>query len=97
MRHLLIASFIAAHPVAASSAQEVEDEAHRLDRLRTQQLNRQAAAVVDRRDDRGAAREANDARRDYAAARAAYQRRMAEWRARVDACMNGVYEACDQR
>ncbi len=84
-------------PPAAVSAQAVEDEAHRLDRLRTEQLNRQAAAVVAKRNDAGAARDADDAQRDYAAARAAYQRRLAQWRARVDACVNGAYEACDRR
>lgn len=84
-------------PVGALSAQGVEDEAHRLDRLRTEQLNRRAAAAVARRDDPGAARDNADAQRDYAKARAAYQRRLAEWRARVDACNHGAYEACDQR
>jgi uncharacterized membrane protein YcjF (UPF0283 family) len=84
-------------PIATVSAQAVEDEAHRLDRLRTEQLNKQAAATIARRDDLGAARDSDDAQRDYAKARAAYQRRLADWRARVDACTNGVYEACDRR
>lgn len=82
-------------PVAVS-AQDI-DEAHRLDRLRTEQLNKQAAAAVARRDDVGAARDHDDAQRDYAKARAAYQRRLTEWRSRVDACVNGAYEACDRR
>jgi uncharacterized membrane protein YcjF (UPF0283 family) len=92
-----IAALALLMPLAAASAQAVEDEAHRLDRLRTEQLNRQAAAVVAKRDDAGAARNADDAQRDYAAARTAYQRRLAAWRARVDACVNGAYEACDRR
>ena len=96
MRHVLLAILASASPVAAN-AQAMEDEAHRLDRLRTEQLNRQAGAAVARRDDAGAARDHQAAERDYAAARAAYQRRLNQWRQRVDACVNGAYEACDRR
>lgn len=66
-----------------------EDEAHRLDRLRTEQLNRQAAKAVDRRDND------NDAnQRAYRAARSDYERRMAAWRRRVAACNDGDWSAC---
>ncbi|MDO6413078.1 hypothetical protein Q4F19_01660 [Sphingomonas sp. BIUV-7] len=95
MRHFLLLALFAL-PVAAQ-AQAAEDEPHRLDRLRTEQLNRNAAAVVAKRDDAGAARDADDAQRDYVRARAAYQRRLIDWRARVDACVNGAYDACDRR
>ena len=96
MRRFLCLPLLVAVPTALAS-QAVEDEAHRADRLRTEQLNRQAADIVARRDDPGAARDHDEAQRDYAAARAAYQRRLAAWRARVDACVNGIYEACDRR
>lgn len=96
MRRIFLAILLSAL-AAAASAQAMEDEAHRLDRLRTEQLNRQAAAAVARRDDVGAARDNAAAERDYAAAQAAYRRRLNQWRQRVDACVNGAYEACDRR
>jgi hypothetical protein len=77
---------------APALAQPVEDEAHRLDRLRTEALNRQAAGFVAKRNDRDA-----DTRADYDDARAAYQRRLARWRAQLDACVGGDYSACDRR
>lgn len=94
----LIALF-ALLPVAAS-AQAVEDEAHRLDRLRTEQLNKQALSATTKRDRRTGSDAHDDyanARADYDDARADYQRRLARWRAQVDACNRGIYEACDQR
>lgn len=91
MLRLLLVSLFASLPLAAL-AQPVEDEAHRLDRLRTEALNREAAGVVAKRNDRNA-----DARADYDDARAAYQRRLARWRAQVDACVAGEYAACDRR
>ena len=54
-----------------------EDAAHRADRIRTEQLNRAAAATVGARDRSFAARAA-EARR----ARADYDRQMAAWRDR---------------
>jgi hypothetical protein len=85
--------FCAILPAAALSAQQpAEDEAHRQDRLRTEALNRQAAKAIARRD-----RGNDDARADYDAARADYQRRLARWHAQVDACTAGQYEACDRR
>jgi len=82
MKALLIALLVTAPALA-------EDEAHRLDRLRTEQLNRQAARVVDARDNR------NDAnQRAYRAARSDYERRMAAWRRQVAACNGGDWSAC---
>ena len=92
---------------SASMAQSGEDAEHRADRLRTQQLNRDAAAAVARRD-RGRAetplrsrsyagdRNAENQRR-YQAARAQYEEDMAEWRRRVEACRAGYYDACAYR
>ena len=91
MCRLLLVLLVVALPLAAP-AQSTEDEAHRLDRLRTEALNRQAAGAVARRNDRNA-----DARADYDEARAAYQRRLARWRAQVDACVTGDYATCDRR
>lgn len=68
-----------------------EDAAHRADRLRTEQLNRQAAEGVARRDRQNARiREGGDA------AMSRYQRQLAEWRRRVADCRAGIYSACDQ-
>ncbi|PTQ07763.1 hypothetical protein CLG96_16555 [Sphingomonas oleivorans] len=83
---LLIAIAPAAH------AQAIEDAEHRADRLRTQQLNRQAAIAVARRD-RGNGRR----RADHDAAQARYERAMAIWRRRVSACQAGDYDACDDQ
>lgn len=78
---------------SALSAQELpEDAEHRADRLRTEQLNRRAQVAADKRED------ANRAKLDrYARDRAAYQREMAEWRRRSEACVNGDYSVCDSR
>lgn len=97
MRNLALAVCLSAVPLGALSAQAPEDEAHRLDRLRTQALNRDAAAAVARRDDPGASREHDTALRDYADARARYQRRLADWRAQVAACQDGDWSACEPR
>lgn len=89
---------------SAATAQGAEDAEHRADRLRTQQLNRDAAAAVARRDGGRAAtalrswayaegRNAENQRR-YRAARAQYEEDMAEWRRRVEACRAGYYDAC---
>ncbi len=82
--------------LSASAAFAQEDAAHRADRLRVQQLNREAATRYEQRDRRY--RHANDpALADYAAARARYERDMALWRQRVAACRAGDYSACDHR
>ena len=61
-----------------------EDAAHRADRQRTEQLNRQAGAVVARRD------RANDKAQDrYQDAMADYREKMAQWRREVAACRAG--------
>lgn len=74
----------------ASFAQAEEDAEHRADRVRTEQLNRNAAAAVDRRNGNNSA--ALDRYRD---AQAAYQRAREQWRRRVAACEDGDYRACD--
>ena len=78
-----------AFAAAASAESQEEDDLHRADRLRTQQLNRQAAGAVSRRTMRN---DSGDA--DYLAARARYERDMAEWRRRVEACEAGYWQAC---
>ncbi|QJU59436.1 hypothetical protein HL653_18245 [Sphingomonas sp. AP4-R1] len=96
---LRLVALLALFPVAAS-AQAVEDEAHRLDRLRTEQLNKQALSATTKRDRHGsddARVDYDNARADYDDARADYQRRLARWRAQVDACNRSIYEACDRR
>jgi hypothetical protein len=75
---------------AASLAQPEEDAEHRADRLRTERLNRDAGAKVDRRN--GANAQAMDRYRD---AQAAYQRAREEWRRRLAACEDGDVRACD--
>ena len=75
--------------LAAGTPALAEDEAHRADRLRTQQLNRQAQAFVEARDRRPAASDPS-----YRAARARYARDMAAWRAQVEACEAGDVRAC---
>jgi len=77
---------------AASAPALAEDAAHRADRLRTEQLNRTAAAVVDRRMRRNA-----DGQASYRDAQADYARRMADWRGRVAACERGDRSACAGR
>jgi hypothetical protein len=81
---LSLSTLLAATPALA------EDAAHRADRLRTQQLNADAQAVVDQRN-RSNARK----RRTGAAAHERYQRELADWRRRVAACRSGDYPSCD--
>lgn len=81
----LIVLVLLAAPVSAE-----EDAAHRADRLRTEQLNRQAASVVARRDRQNAqVRKGGDDAMDR------YQRELAAWRRRVADCRAGDYSACD--
>ena len=75
--------------LATPALAQVEDEAHRLDRERTEQLNRNAARVVDARQDRS-----DSAQRAYRSARGDYERRMAAWRRQVAACNAGDWSAC---
>ena len=82
-------ALIALATASAASAQSGEDAAHRADRLRTQDLNRRAAAVVAHRDGRNA-----DAEDAYANARERYERRMEAWRRQVRACRAGDWDAC---
>jgi len=83
--------FVLAVAATASAAigQSGEDAAHRADRLRTEQLNRRAAASVAHRD-AGNARSKDD----YSAARARYERQMRAWRRQVSACSAGDWDAC---
>jgi hypothetical protein len=74
---------------AASAEPSNEDEAHRSDRLRTEQLNRQAAQTVTRRIQRN-----DNGDTEYRAARARYERQMAAWRRRVYDCEAGDWSAC---
>ena len=87
---LLLAFLLLAGP--AAQAQDGEDAEHRADRLRTEQLNLNAAAAAGRRGTVSARDEAA-----YAAARARYQRAVAEWRRRVAACEAGETSACADR
>ena len=73
----------------ALHAQPPEDEAHRLDRLRTEQLNREAGRAAGDRDDAAMARY-RDARADYEAA-------LRDWRRRVADCRAGDDRACMSR
>jgi len=72
-------------------AQAEEDAEHRADRLRTEQLNRDAGASVGRRNSANAA-----ALERYRNAQEDYQRARAEWRRRVAACEDGDWRACDR-
>lgn len=76
--------------LATPSVAQQEDAAHRADRLRTEQLNRSAAAVVARRDRQNA-----QVRRRGDDAMDRYQKELAAWRRRVAACNAGDYDACD--
>lgn len=73
------------------TAAKAEDAAHRADRLYTQDLNRRAKAASERRDVHVA-----EPAGSYAAARARYERQMADWRRQVAACRGGDYGACDR-
>lgn len=87
VRRLLLLLVLAAPSVASA-----EDAERRADRLRTQQLNERAHAVVAKRDRLNAGN--RDAYRD---ARKDYEREMAEWRRRVTDCRAGDWGACDKR
>ena len=89
-RHLFLLGLL----LPSIAQAQIEDAEHRADRLRTIQLNRQAAAVVQRRD-RGKFVRPDD-QKAYRAARKRYQRQMSEWRERVADCNAGYYEACDE-
>ncbi|WP_420139672.1 hypothetical protein [Sphingomonas sp.] len=89
MRTLLAAALALLSTTAFAQAED-EDAEHRADRLRTEQLNRNAADRVDSRNATNAA--AMDRYRD---AQAAYQRARERWRRRVEACQDGDYRACD--
>lgn len=85
----LLAAALALLPTT-SFAQAEEDAEHRADRIRTEQLNRNAADRVDNRN------AANAAALDrYHDAQAAYQRARERWRRQVEACQYGDYRACD--
>lgn len=73
----------------AAPAVAQEDAAHRADRERTEQLNRQVSNATARH-----ARANAQARDRYRAQRSAYQRSMAEWRKLFDACEAGDRSAC---
>jgi hypothetical protein len=85
----VLKAFALALLLATPALAQGEDEAHRLDRLRTEQLNRNAARKVEARDDRNDA-----AQRAYRSARSDYERRMAAWRRHVAACNGGDWSAC---
>lgn len=87
MKYVLALAVVAM--ASAAIGQPGEDAAHRADRLRTEALNRHAAAAVAHRDGRNA--RAED---DYAAARARYERQMQAWRRQVRACRAGDWDAC---
>ena len=77
--------------ILPAAAHAEEDAAHRADRLRTEQLNRNAAAVVARRDRQNAqVRKGGDDAMDR------YQKQLAAWRRRVADCRAGDYSACDR-
>lgn len=87
MRILFIGYLVLATSPACAWTEE--DAAHRADRLRTQQLNRSAAASIASRD-RGQAARADT----YRAAQDRYERERAAWRRRFDACQAGDWSAC---
>jgi len=85
---VLFALMLALTP-AAVFAQSDDDNAHRSDRLQTQNLNRGVQRSVDQRNAANAARLAR-----YRDAAAGYERRRAVWRRRVAACEDGDADAC---
>jgi hypothetical protein len=85
---LCFALLLVALPTAAF-AQSDEDVDHRADRIRTEQLNRNAGAAVDRRNGSNAA-----ALDRYRNAQADYQRAREAWRRRLAACQDGDDRAC---
>ncbi len=87
MRTLLALAFILLP--GASLAQVEEDAEHRADRVRTEQLNRNAAAAAARRENKNA-----DSIDRYRDAQAAYQRAREQWRRKLAACEDGDDRAC---
>lgn len=80
------------------------DAAHRADRAYTAELNRNANSRSGRRSGASSGEQAryqadlaahDRAMDDYRAARQRYARRMADWRARADACEAGNIDACE--
>lgn len=70
-------------------AQQDDDVAHRADRQRTADLNRDAARTLEKRD------AGNDAAvQRYRDAMAAYERRREAWRRQFEACQDGDDRAC---
>lgn len=88
--------FIAMAMLGSASVALAEDAEHRADRLRTEQLNRDAEGAAARRDQRTKAVH-DRARADYDSARKRYEQEMAAWRQRVASCRAGDYSACDDR
>jgi hypothetical protein len=88
---MLSSRSIALLMLSISASARAEDAAHRADRLRTEQLNRAARAQIDARDDGNA-----HVRRRNQDAMSDYQKRLAAWRKRYDACLDGDYAACDR-
>jgi hypothetical protein len=86
--HIVFACLLFAAPVAAMA--QDEDAAHRSDRLRTADLNRNAGQAIERRDAANAA-----SLRRYHEAESAYQRQREAWRRRFAACEAGDERACD--
>lgn len=90
----LLSALLILGTIAPAAAQE--DPVRRADRLRTEQLNRDAHAAAARRDGRIRA-EQDRAEADYRAARQRYEQAMENWRRRVAACRAGDYSACENR
>ena len=101
MKLKLFAGALALGCVAVSSAAYADDPndptmrsaaARARDKAIIRQLNLDQAAYVRQRDARQAA--GWQAYKDYPAQKAAYERRMAEWRRAVRLCRVGQYEYC---
>lgn len=92
----ILAALLILGTASAAGAAALEDPVRRADRLRTEQLNRDAHAAAARRDGRIRA-EQDRAQADYHAAQQRYQQAMENWRRRVAACKAGDLSACDRR
>ena len=90
----LLAALLILGTVSPAFAQE--DPVRRADRLRTEQLNREAYTTAARRDGRTRAKQ-DRAEADYQAAQKRYEQAMKDWRSRVTACRSGDYASCDDR
>ena len=90
-RSLLILALPALLAATTPAHAQQEDAEHRADRLRTIELNRRAASVVDRRDTANA-----DVRAANRKAMDRYQRQRAEWQKRVADCRAGDWDACER-